>query len=108
MSLVPSEQYRKRARELVDANADNFRDLLVEQFAYAMQEAAEAVAAECRMRYLAAVCLRLAERANIRPVGDEVIAVELARELTYLTPGRNGGNGWLDGDQLRIDLERAA
>lgn len=98
------DRYQDEARQLVERNAHNFPDLLVEQLAGAMRRESEAVAAAARMRYLVGVCLRLAERTGIKPQGDEEIAVRLAAERTHADPRRFGGNGWLDEDQLRMDL----
>lgn len=110
--MIAGPYYEQKARELVEANKDRYPDLLIYQLASAMNDAAAATTAAYRMRVLAAVCLRLAERAGVKPQGDEIEAVKLAEEMARLMPSRTGGNGWLEPDQLRIDLadyeERAA
>ena len=104
MTLVANEHYTRRARELVEGNAERFPELLVSQLATAMQGESEAIASAYRMRQLVAVCMRLVERAAVKPSGDEVIAAKLAEEMSFCMPSRNGGDGWLDEDQLRMEL----
>lgn len=97
--------WQRKAQELVDGNATRYPGLLVEQLASAMRGEAEAVAQAYRVRTLAAVCLRLVERAGVKPKGDEIEAMRLAEEFAFLHPARRGGDGWLEPDQLRIDLQ---
>lgn len=104
MSVDPSAAYVRRATKLVEANAARYPELLAHQLASAMQGESEAVAAAYRIRCLVGVCLRLAERADVKPRGDEVAAVQLARKMTHADPRRCGGNDWLEVDRLRLDL----
>lgn len=98
------QTYRDRARELVEGNKDRHPELLIEQLGSAMAGEAQAVDAAYRMRCLAGVCLRMLERANVKPQGDEQIAYDLAREMTDADPRRQGGNGWIEPDATREAL----
>lgn len=102
--VKPDANSLKRASELVSANAERYPELLAHQLASAAQGEGEAVAAACRMRHLVGICLRMLERANVKPVGDEQIAYRLADEMTHADPRRRGGNRWLDEEALQLDL----
>jgi hypothetical protein len=102
--MSPSQTYRAKARELVEANKDRYPELLIEQLGGAMEREAQAVDAGYRMRCLAGVCLRMLQRADVKPQGDEQIAYDLAMEMTHADPRRMGGNGWVEPDATRDAL----
>lgn len=98
------QSYRDRARELVEGNKDRYPEVLIEQLGGAMEREAQAVDAGYRMRCLVGVCLRMLERANVNPQGDEQIAYDLAMEMTHADPRRMGGNSWIEPDATRDAL----
>lgn len=98
------DSWGRRAVELVNGNAQRHPELLAGQLATAMRGEAAAIDRAYQMRTAMALCLRLVERAKVKPIGDEIELLKIAEEYAFLHPARAGGNQWIEPDQLRLAL----